>query len=67
MALVSLQTRQAPEAEVASSIDDMYGSEVDEMDTSGVDEEVDELAEDSESECESIFSAFSSSFSFNLI
>ena len=40
------------------SIDSIYGSEVDEMDTGGVDEEVDELEEDSDSECEIIYSTF---------
>jgi len=67
MALVSLQTRQPPEAEVASPIDSMYGSEVDEIESSGVEEEVDELAEDSDSGCESIYSTFPSNFQFALI
>ena len=55
-ALVSLQKPQPAKAEVESSdsesIDPMYSSEGDEDSTaSGVEEEVDELADDSDSEC----------------
>jgi hypothetical protein len=58
MVLMSLQNHQPFEADITSSNDDIYGSEEDGMDGSGVDEEIDELEEDSDAECEFIFSTF---------